>query len=909
MAANEQFDVFLSYRWQDYDAIKILADKLKAQNLKVYHDRWYLNPKESWPRELERLLASCNSAAICMGRGEMGNWQLREVQCALAHKRTVAEFPIIPILLPGAEPALSLLEFKHWIDLRQGIEQSSWLTVLAAIIRRRPLAQNFLDKIKETSDRLNPYKGLSCFREEDAAFFFGRDDAAKKLTGILARHPFVAVVGASGSGKSSLVRAGLLPRFRRNLQEPWEIMTIVPGDNPLKSLVSALMPLLYPGIDDEKRAVKLTEHVQILEKQPGQFVSWLGIIKKMQPESGRFLLIVDQWEELYGSPLDANEASAPSALIKNDPAAAFIDALLTATEAKALSVVMAVRADFIGRVIGYRPLADRLQNAQINLGPLKRDELQQLIKKPAEKAGADFDVGLVDKMLNDIDASNHQILPLLEFVLQSLWDDPERKGGRMRIQFYEVIQGLDGALSLFADEVYRVLSDADKQIAQKVMIKLVQTGEGVEDCSRRLAINRFGDEALSIIKHLSDERLLSIRKELDEVQPTVTLTHEVLIREWKQFREWLIDDRQFNSWRAKLAFALEKGKFLEKHSLLEARHWQQLKQDILGKDELGLIEKSYQHDLLRKARLAAAVITPLCLVAAFSLWVYTEPLLSPKLGLYVLLTKAGITSMIEPEMVAIPPADALEQENALTFLMGPKPGDKDVDVIELPQHPVSLAQPFRMSRYEITFDQYLVFAYLVDRDGGCPNNHKVETGKVQDENWGQGSRPAVNISWNDATCYAHWLSQKTGADTPYRLPTEAEWEYAARAGTDTAYWWGSDMTKQSAVCDGCDSDWEGKKERRQTAEVDDPGFLPNEWGLYHTHGNVWEWVQDCWHDSYQGAPADGSAWLEANPADCGRHVLRGGSWVDTPVGLRASYRYKLNTYYRYYNIGFRLAQD
>jgi formylglycine-generating enzyme required for sulfatase activity len=260
-------------------------------------------------------------------------------------------------------------------------------------------------------------------------------------------------------------------------------------------------------------------------------------------------------------------------------------------------------------------------------------------------------------------------------------------------------------------------------------------------------------------------------------------------------------------------------------------------------------------------------------------------------------------------MVQIPPEEEAEQAIRFSFNMGSAAADKDSDFIEFPQHPVVIGKPFNLGRYEVTFDEYLIFAYLIESEGGCPDNHKIDSSLVLDENWGRGTRPAINVSWNDANCYAQWLSKKTGAEIPYRLPTEAEWEFAARAGAQTRYWWGPDIKEQMAVCDGCMSDWSGKSEKKQTAEVDDPAFEPNPWGLYHISGNTWEWVEDCWHENYNGAPGDGSAWESENNGNCSRRVLRGGSWVDTPVGLRSAHRYKLNNDYRYYNVGFRLARD
>lgn len=902
MVAAVKYDVFLSCCRQDHPQVSALADKLKAQNLRVYFERWQMPAGVPWPQELGRILASCASVAICLGRGEMDSWQQREVHFALERKKSDADFPIIPVLLPGSQPALNLLGLKLWIDLRQGLEQSLPFTLLAAAIRRRPLGHDFQARIRETLDGLSPYKGLAYYREEDAAFFYGREEAAARLVELVRRRHWTAVVGNSGSGKSSLIRAGLLPALRHAVKEPWEIVMLVPGDRPLFNLTAAFMPLLYPGFDDEKRAVKLNEQRELLAGQPAQLKNWITTISRIQSFPCRFLLVVDPWEELYRLPRREHGGEKETL--------AFIDALLAATEAKVLSVVLAVRADSTGQLLGYRPLADRLQDGWLSLGPMSGAELRLAVEKPAERVGADFEDGLVAQLLNDAARVEPDSLPLLSFVLARLWRDPERRGGSMRLQSYAALQGMAGALHQAAEGAYRVLSGPDQAIAKQVMTQLAQSRQGMADAAGRKKLSEFGSEAVPVIRQLADGGLLAIVREFEEAEESVEPAHEALIRQWRRIGSWLIEGRQFAVWREKLGCTRASGEILSGYALAEARRWRDLRKNELGNEELKFIDQSYRQKVVRQIKLGTAIGLPFGLIAWFALWVGGEELLTPKLGLYVLLADAGITSFIEPDMVDIPPGEASEQKgNSLAFTMGPGAHEKDADKIEFPPHRVTLSKPFRMSRYEITFDQYQVFAYSVEKDGGCSNKHKVETDRVQDEKWGRGRRPAINVSWKDALCYAEWLSKKTGSETPYRLPTEAEWEFAARAGTGSAYWWGDTIGKQMAVCDGCGSDWQGKNERRQTAEVDDPAFKPNGWGLYHTSGNVWEWVQDCWHENYEAAPSDGSAWDGRNNGNCGRRVLRGGSWADTPIGLRSAYRYKLNADYRYYNIGFRLAQD
>ena len=231
---------------------------------------------------------------------------------------------------------------------------------------------------------------------------------------------------------------------------------------------------------------------------------------------------------------------------------------------------------------------------------------------------------------------------------------------------------------------------------------------------------------------------------------------------------------------------------------------------------------------------------------------------------------------IEPEMVVIP---------AGRFRMGCVSG-RGCEDDEQPVHEVTVAS-FALSKYEVTFDEFDRFTAAT---GGA---------RARDaQRWGRGGRPVVYVSWEDAQAYVSWLSAETGE--MYRLPSESEWEYAARAETETVYSWGNEVGDNRANCDGCGSRWDGE----QTAPVG--SFGANAWGLHDMHGNVWEWVEDCWHDSYAGAPSDGTAWTSGG--DCGRRVLRGGSSYDYPGNRRSADRDWDSTGNRYTYDGFRVAR-
>jgi formylglycine-generating enzyme required for sulfatase activity len=228
-----------------------------------------------------------------------------------------------------------------------------------------------------------------------------------------------------------------------------------------------------------------------------------------------------------------------------------------------------------------------------------------------------------------------------------------------------------------------------------------------------------------------------------------------------------------------------------------------------------------------------------------------------------------------------------------SFLMGSpesEPGRLDR---EGPQHRVQVAS-FAMGQYEVTFRQWDACVAA----GGCEHN-------PGDEGWGRGQRPVIYVSWDDAQQYAKWLSGKTGQT--YRLPSEAEWEYAARAGTTTPFAFGERITTAQANFDG-NYTYNGSAKGELRAKTLPVGSLAKDaWDLYDLHGNVWEWVQDCWHDNYQGAPDSGRAWVSGCSGEI-RRVLRGGSWINDPVINRSAFRIRFTPDDRYYSTGFRLAR-
>ena len=230
-----------------------------------------------------------------------------------------------------------------------------------------------------------------------------------------------------------------------------------------------------------------------------------------------------------------------------------------------------------------------------------------------------------------------------------------------------------------------------------------------------------------------------------------------------------------------------------------------------------------------------------------------------------------------PKMVVVP---------AGSFMMGSPPSEEGRRDSEGPVHRVAFVVPFAVGVFEVTFAEWDACVSA----GGCRGY------RPDDEGWGRGSRPVVNVSWHDAQSYVEWLSRSTGED--YRLLSESEWEYVARAGTSTRYWWGNDIGRGRATCIGCGDQWQ------YTSPVG--SFSANAFGLHDVHGNVNEWTQDCWNWGYDGAPGDGSAWEEGS--DCSHRVLRGGSWGGDPRTLRSAIRGTVDSENSNNVNGFRVAR-
>jgi len=391
----------------------------------------------------------------------------------------------------------------------------------------------------------NPYKGLSAFQEADADEFFGREAMVGRLVarlgeaGALSR--FLAVVGPSGSGKSSLVKAGLIPAFRRGAlpgSERWYVVEMLPGSHPFEELEISLLRIA------SSPTINLMEQLQRDER---------GILRAarlaLPSEASELLLVIDQFEEVF--------------TLVEEPAEArrFLESLYAAvTDPRSpVRVVVSLRADFFDRPLTYPDFSTLLQERTEVVVPLSVAELESAIRSPAERVGVEVEPGLVTAMVAEV-REQPGALPLLQFALTELFE--RREDHRLTLEGYQSIGGVEGVLDQRAEAVFAGLSEAEKLAARQVFLRLVTLGEGVEDTRRRvlrselealehnsqsISYQGIGDRGQGVVALVLEAfgraRLLSFDRDALTRSPTVEIAHEALLREWGRLRGWLDESR------------------------------------------------------------------------------------------------------------------------------------------------------------------------------------------------------------------------------------------------------------------------------------------------------------------------------------------------------------------------------
>ena len=469
-----------------------------------------------------------------------------------------------------------------------------------------------------------PYRGLFAFQEEDAHLFFGRERFSSYLLKAVKIKPFIAVVGPSGSGKSSVVFAGLIPRLRQDDSIRSQIVAFRPGNNPFEALAVALAPLWFSPqntstslsqqflkqyatqseyksfegdsfegdscegdsfegehenkYSENKRRLLEQELATRLKNETQALCNILKGFVRQNP-GVRLILIADQFEELY--------TLCPESEIQ-----LFLDLLLAAVGiVPNFSLVITLRADFYGHALSYRPFSDALQGAVLNLGPMSQEELRSAIEKPATQIQVKLEPGLVNKLIDDVwgELGN---LPLLEFALTQLWE--KQKDGRLTHEAYSQIGGVEEALAEYGEQVYSQLSEVDRERAKRIFIQLVCLGEGAH-ATRRLA-TRSQVKNWDLVTHLASARLLVTNHNYSTGEETVEIVHEALIKNWRRLEYWIETDGDFRRWQERLRTQIyeweKNGKtssaLLRDVSLAIAQDWQKKRPE-----ELSLRERDF----------------------------------------------------------------------------------------------------------------------------------------------------------------------------------------------------------------------------------------------------------------------------------------------------------------------------
>lgn len=434
-----------------------------------------------------------------------------------------------------------------------------------------------------------PYRGLFAFREIDAPYFFGRETYIARLVKFVQKKQLVTVIGPSGSGKSSLVFAGVVPHLRE--EGNWLITSFRPSNQPFRTLAAALTPLLESEMSEIDRLIEIKKLAERLWQ--GELDLRAVIERIVQKHFGaRLLLIADQFEELY------TLCSPPQEQQR------FLDLLLEIGQAQpqqrdfGFNLIITLRADFLGHALSYRRFADCLQDTDVKLGPMTHQELQNAIKKPADKLKVQVDGELTEHILGTI-SKEPGSLPLLEFALMLLWK--KQREGHLTLAAYDEIGGVEHALAVYAEEVYCGLNQKEQKQAQRIFVQLVQPGEGTEDTRRLATYADIGKESWDIVTLLSNVRLVVSGRDESTGDETVEIVHEALIRGWKRLREWIEHDRDFRLWqrlRASLrqweASSRDIGALLRGVLLVEAEGWMIARPDI-SPAENAFIEASRKH--------------------------------------------------------------------------------------------------------------------------------------------------------------------------------------------------------------------------------------------------------------------------------------------------------------------------
>jgi len=747
----------------------------------------------------------------------------------------------------------------------------------------------------------SPFPGLRAFTPADAPIFFGRDGESDELVRRLSdfRTRFIAVVGASGSGKSSLVAAGLLPRLRANAIEgskdwllpdmidtvpeagarkQWAGLRFTPGetgDNPFQALAVKLAPLLS---GDSVTPRKIAEH---LEASPAAIKAYAEDALRDKPAWAELLAFIDQFEELFS-------------LVAESHRAKFVELLAAVTETSRLRTIVTMRADFYPNCLESPKLAELLREVTVPLAAPRVAALYEMITRPAARAGLNFEPGLPDLMLEKASA-NPGTLALVAFALHELYE-AKTPGGTLTQVAYRLFGGVEGAIGQRAEMTFESLAPATHSVLGSVLRHLAEVNEqGVATRRRaKLAEVASSREAGDLVAAFVDARLFVTDRASDGTT-TVEVAHEALFGNWARFKDWYARsagdltlrrqaEREAESWHAAGRRLDLRWNWERQQPVLEA-----LRKLTRGSD---LLESDLDFD-------SAGIRT----------WRMLEGVLSEPLRSFLRPEPLELLGEIVSDGT---PHHRREEIGVRLSQMGdPRRGVglnadglPDILWIDIPGGELTMqredatrftVQPFRVAKYLVTWKQYSAFLEAEDgyRDvrwwhGGL--HHGEMPGEKQ---WSFPNYPAVNVSWHDAMAFCRWISSKLGRAGPgtIRLPKEWEWQWAAQSGAKKREfpWQGEwNPMRANSVESGVG---------RTVAVGMYPLGAPSPRTVLDLAGNVAEWCLNE-YDAPHNTEIGGGVHARA---------LRGGSWYRKSRYCGAGYRDDQHADQRRNYIGFRVC--
>jgi len=925
--------VFLSYSRTDTDAAIALRCELEKGGVNVFRDEESVRVGDNWVDRLQTALQDCSAFVLLLGQDAVQRWVGAEVQVALIRNLSAHDeagrLPIFPIALPGSDleklpPFLALFQVQQWTP---GDALSD--EMLTAIRDKVALLDGIAGSWPAEE---SPFLGLAAFQPKQAHLFFGRRretlDALKCLGTQAQTHPqninassgifcrWLQIEGNSGSGKSSLVNAGMLPLIEQGLLwsrtgfAKWKIIgPMMPGEKPLDRLARILDQALIP--DPEKR-----DHKRRLTRlEDGDSRVFASMLKDVAEDDTAFILVVDQFEELFtfSDPTEKLHFDAQLANVLQD-----IDC--------PLFLITTVRIDFLE---GFEqlPRLSGLYNAACKrylLKTITAGGLQEVIEQPARLAGLDVSE-ITTAMLGDA-ADEVGALPLVENALHYLWE--QRQGNRLSGALYRDKGRIAGLLEVQADALLARLErevPKGKQKALELLLALTRinpegrhtrqrisleearavAGDNDPECGQKVinylsgrpepgGSDRGFNGSLRLITSVGESQtdngngvpdtVRSVTSESPEFSASppryteqyVDLIHETLIRARGKDPN---TGALMGYWKSLYAY-IEKNRgrpFYRDQLKLQAESWRTTAgigrvRKLAGWRDLGFYRKlrpskqSIESRFLFWSRLLRNLQWGvLALILAFfgeSYWWTLKNEFPPS---YMLmqqrfrLMNVGWLAEPSPVMIEIPvKVGVMFQIGEANAEFAEKYSQANQQRLGYPPVDVLISKPYSLSKYEITYEQYDFYVWKQRRVG-------IDVDYPDTGPGGRGYRPVVNVNWLDADAYLTWLSNKTR--DRYRLPNEAEWEYAARAGSKSPYWWGKEIGIDNANCDGCGSEWDNDS----SAPVG--SFKPNNFHLYDTAGNVWEWTCSVWEGSLKSGEN-----LCVNSGDRVSRVIRGGSW-------------------------------